>query len=624
MVGLAREIHAITGAPLRYPVTSMEKAAGSNPVRVELENSSDCSRYAACFLTGVKTGPTPEWIKRRLEVSGIRSINNVVDITNYVLVEYGHPLHPFDADRICDKTIMVRSARPGEKFVTLDGVERTLDPDMLMVADPEKSVALAGIMGGKDTEVDGETCNILLESAYFRPSSIRKTSRRLGLTTEASYRFERGCDPDNVIRALNRAAYMILETAGGKAQGETIDCYPKPISPIKVILRLARLRQILGAKIPAADAVNILKRLGLIIESEQVRDEEIQILIPPFRPDLTREIDLIEEVARIYGYENIPPTLPSGIQNQVPPDKIFALTEEAKIILAGLGFFEGINFTFTSKSNFSKLILGMSDESFLRLENPLNVEQDLLRVSLIPSLLENLAGNLRWNRSDIKLFEISSCYVPSDGSFEERRLLAGIMAGFRDVKYWKDERRDVDFYDVKGIVEVFLEEFGVNDFRFTEVDCAFLHPKKSLQVFCGQDRLGILGEFNSEFGSIAPGNVFLFELDFSAVLAHRKEEKRFAALRKFPGIVRDLAVVVPDRMTVSQVFGVIEAYKSELLEKVELLSIYTGSPIEKGYKSIAFSLFYQSDQRTLVDEEVDRLHGNIAERLQEKLGVKLR
>jgi phenylalanyl-tRNA synthetase beta chain len=546
----------------------------------------------------------------------------VVDITNYVLIEFGHPLHPFDADTIVDKTIVVRSARAGEKFITLDGVERTLETDMLVIADREKSVALAGIMGGQATEVGEGTTNILLESAYFKPASIRKTSRRLGLVTEASYRFERGCDPDNVIRALDRAAQLIVETGSGEIQGKPIDCYPENIMPLRVPLRLARLWQILGTEIPADAVTDVLRRLGLKVED--VTDKELQFSIPPFRPDLTREIDLIEEVARLYGYEHIPSTLPSGIRNQIPSDNLFALEERARTFMTSLGFFEGINFTFTSESNFSKLNFRTADDRILRLKNPLSAEQDLLRTSLIPSLLENLANNLRWNLSDVKLFEISSCYERESGFFKEKKLLAGVMAGCRNAEYWKDERKALDFYDAKGVVEVFLEEFGIAHLQFVEAECAYLHPKRSLQVFSGKERIGVLGELNPACDLRGIGNVFLFELDFSTIVVQRRGEKKLQALRKFPGIARDLAIIIPDHMNASRVLQVIETFQGELLEKVKLLSIYKGSPIEEGYKSMAFSLFYQSPHRTLVDEEVDSLHQRIAEHLQEKLGIRLR
>jgi phenylalanyl-tRNA synthetase beta chain len=622
LLGLAREITAVTGASPNYPSASVEESQRSNPIQIKLENNTDCPRYAARYLSGVKVGPSPDSIKRRLEASGIRSINNVVDITNYVLIEFGHPLHPFDADTIVDKTIVVRSARAGEKFVTLDGVERTLEPDMLVIADREKSVALAGIMGGQTTEVGEGTTNILLESAYFKPSSIRKTSSRLGLVTEASYRFERGCDPDNVIRALDRAAQLIAETGSGEIQGKPIDCYPKNIRPLRVPLRLARLRQILGVEIPVDTVINVLRRLGLKVE--EVADKELQLSVPPFRPDLTREIDLIEEVARLYGYEQIPPTLPSGIRNQVQPDDLFVKEEQARTFMASLGFFEGINFTFTSENNFSKLNFSIEEDRILRLKNPLSAEQDLLRPSLIPSLLENLSNNLRWNLSDVKLFEISSCYEQENGLSKEKKLLAGVMAGCRNAEYWKDERKALDFYDAKGVVETFLEEFGIIHPRFVEAECAYLHPKRSLEVFSGKERLGVLGELNPICDFRGSGNVFLFELDFSTIIVQRKEDNKFQALRKFPGIARDLAIIIPDQMHASQVLQVIETFRGELLERVKLLSIYIGSPIEEGYKSMAFSLFYQSPHRTLVDEEVDRLHQRIAAHLQEELGIKLR
>jgi phenylalanyl-tRNA synthetase beta chain len=622
MVGLAREISAITGAAICYPATSIEEVAASIPIWVELENKTDCPRYAARYITGVRVSPSSDLIRRRLEASGIRSINNIVDATNYVMLELGHPLHPFDADRIVDKTIVVRSAHTGEKLTTLDGVERTLEADTLVIADPVNTVALAGVMGGQNTEVGQNTTNILLESAYFKPSAIRRTSSRLGFTTEASYRFERGCDPDNVIRALDRAALMIVQAAGGEIQGNAVDSYPTPISALSVNLRFARLKQILGLEIPADKVVGILERLGLVIQ--EVSDEDVRISIPPFRPDLTREIDLIEEVARINGYEHVPATLPSGILNQAPADESFAFESQVRTFLAGLGFFEGINFTFTTESNSSKLNLGLSADSILKLKNPLNAEQDVLRTSLIPSLLENLANNLRWNCSDVKLFEISSCYKWEKGSVKEEKLLAGIMAGRRYARHWKDEETDLDFYDVKGVVEAFCREFGIINPQFAEVDGALFHPGRCLQVLYGKEWLGFLGELSPEYELPGTGGALIFELDLSAVLVHRSKEKRFTALRKFPGVSRDLAVVVPDDIGASQIFEVIETFQGDLLEKVELLNIYTGSQIEEGHKSMAFSLLYQSPQRTLVDEEVDCLHNKIAGSLQKKLRVKLR
>ncbi|RKY00673.1 phenylalanine--tRNA ligase subunit beta, partial [Candidatus Poribacteria bacterium] len=550
--GVAREISAITGNQLKPLKISFEE--GETPVEemtsVTIEAPDLCPRYTARVILGVKVGPSPYWMKRRLEAVGLRPINNVVDVTNYVLMELGHPLHAFDYDKLAEGRIIVRRARDGERIVTLDGVERELRGDMLVIADPEKAVAIAGIIGGEETEVTEGTVNVLLESAYFNPISIRRTSKALGLTTEASYRFERGADVEGAALASARAAQLIQMLAGGTICKGMFDAYPEKIERARIRFRPERCNFLLGTEIEPSEMEGIFRRLGFGVEHNP--DGTMTVDVPTFRPDVTREVDLIEEVARIYGYDRIPASLPKG---EVPEPEINLrerLREIARDVMTGAGLSEAINFSFYNPKWFDMLGLGEDDprRRTIKLRNPLSEEQSVMRTTLVPSLIENVARNVRHQTRDVKLFELARTFWvnPDDpqGLPIEREMLGGVLSGSVSTGVWCDREREPDFFDVKGIVEELLERFGITDFRFIRSNEPFLHPGRSADLIRAGRKLGFLGEVHPDVLERweIPQRVYLFELDFDVLVEAANLDRAFKPIPQYPKIRRDIAVLV--------------------------------------------------------------------------------
>ncbi len=621
MLGIAREVAQLTGSSLKLSKFELKEAASETKkcVKVKLDDSKACPRYTARVIKNVSIGPSPGWLVKRLAALGIRSVNNVVDVTNYVLLERGHPLHAFDLDRISDSTIIVRSAANKEKFTTLDGIERTLSQDMLLIADTQKAVALAGVMGGANTEVTPYTRNVLLECAYFNPSIIRRTSRRLGLSTDSSYRFERGVDPLGLPRAIDRAAWLIKELAGGDIMRGMIDEYPQPIKPATVNLRPARVNRILGTNLDPRQITGIIERLGLTIRKRQ--NEELKLEIPSYRSDITREIDVIEEIARIYGYQNIPQTAPKSCVANNPVNELYELENKARNILVGCGFWEAINFSFTNEKICYKLHM---KNRGLKLKNPLNQEQQLLRTSLIPSLLENVSTNIKRQQVDVCIFELSTVYekAVAGESAVEKRLISGAMTGKRQTPFWGERPAEIDYYDVKGTVEALLTGFGIEGARFSPIELSFLQP--GVQV--AEERVGVLGRLAEGIGLKLDLEqaVYVFELDFMSMLEHVPGKKAFEPLCRYPAVMRDIALVISEDITAREVEDVIRDSRQPHLRWVKLFDVYRGAPLDKGYKSLAFSLSYQSDEKTLTEEEINSDWAQLVDELGQKLGATLR
>ncbi len=627
MLGMAREVGLLTNSKVQLPRISLTETGPdiTELFKVKIEDAAACPRYTARLLRNVKIGPSPKWLVDKLNALGLRSINNVVDVTNYVLLEWGQPLHAFDLDLLAENRIIVRRATQNESFTTLDGLSRKLDTDMLLIADSEKAVALAGVMGGENTEVTDTTQNILLECAYFNPGSIRRTSRQLGLSTDSSYRFERGVDISALPQAIDRAAQLIQQLAGAEIARGLIDEYPNPIPAAKVQLRFERVNRVLGTKLSSSQIINIINRLEFTVLKQQA--QALQLEIPGYRSDITREIDVIEEIARIYGYHNITQTTPKGCIGNNPINRLHELENRASDILIGCGFWEAINFSFTNEKVYYKINMASKG---LKLKNPLNQEQQLLRTSLTPSLLENLSTNIKYQQPDVCIFELSSVYESAGldksrtDSVQERQLIAGAMTGKRQNSFWGEHQLEIGFYDLKGVVETLLAGFGIAGVRFSPHRISFLQPGVQVQV--AGEYLGFLGQLDKDIGAeLDLGQaVFLFELDFMSLVKHIPAKKVFEPLCRYPAIVRDMALVISDDVSARQVEDVIWESCQPCLREIRLFDVYRGEPLDEGYKSLGFSLTYQSNERTLTEEEVNLSCEQVVAELRQKIGATLR
>ncbi|HUJ09971.1 MAG TPA: phenylalanine--tRNA ligase subunit beta [Verrucomicrobiae bacterium] len=581
VIGIAREVAALTGKPLRLPEISIKEGTENTEklTSVKVEAPELCPRYTARVIRGVKIGPSPGWLKRTLEKVGMRSINNVVDVTNYVMLECGQPLHAFDFNLLGENRIVVRRATSGERFVAIDDSQHELSSEMLVIADAKKAVALAGVMGGKESEINAGTTDVLLESAYFTPPNVRKTSKKLGLSSESSYRFERGADIDGVIWASNRATQLIQETAGGQIARGIIDALAKPVVKRKVRCRFSQVNRLLRIEVPAEAVKRIFVGLGMNVASSTTDGVEVEV--PTFRVDLEREADLIEEVCRIYGVEKIPAKMQPATAAISEFDARWDRLTQVRQTLTALGFHEAQNQTLVS-------------EGELKLQNPLNADQQALRSALVPGLLANLRTNVSRHLFDVKLFEIGRVFA-ADGKESLRLALA--VTGRREPHSWETTVREakLDYYDVKGALEV----------------------------------LGASGEIRQISPSQAKkldlrDAVFVAELELAPLISKAERETTFRELPKFPAVVRDMALVVNEAVTHADVMAAIERNRNKFLEKVEIFDIFRGSSIPTGKKSMAYSLTFRAPDRTLTDAEVNQSHEQLKRWLQQALQCEIR
>jgi phenylalanyl-tRNA synthetase beta chain len=588
-----------------------------------------CPRYVARMVEGMKIGPSPFWMRDRLKKVGIRSINNVVDVTNYVMMEYGQPLHAFDFKLLEEGRIVVRRAKEGETFTTLDGVERKLDGQMLMICDGVKLVAIAGVMGGINSEIKEDTETVLLESAYFDPMGNRRTAKELGLETEAAYHFSRGVDYGGTPIAASRAVQLIQELAGGRVVEGVVDMYPKPIPTPPIRLRTRKVNQLLGTEILANRMRAYLEGLGLKV---RVEDEETLMVIPPtFRRDLEREIDLIEEIARMDGYEKIPATLPKGSATFKEKKKEFLMERKMLEVLIHYGYYEVVTYSFTSPASLDSIRLVFNDRrrEQIQILNPLSEDFSTLRTSLIPGLLETARYNAFRKNSNLKLFELKRVFLPQEGERlpKESKYLSGLAMGFDAEPHWALVQRPIDFHDIKGCVKDLLAVLQINHFQFKRAeDIPYLYPGKAARVLLGEEVLGILGEVHPQVLSHYEihGKAYLFEMDFGQLVKWAVEEKRFKPLPKFPPIYRDLSLVVDEAMAVEKVVEAIWAIQHPFIDKVNLFDVYRGVPIPDGKKSVSYRIRYQSENRTLTDDEVNQYHEEVISSLKEIFKVELR
>ncbi|MBU1672203.1 MAG: phenylalanine--tRNA ligase subunit beta [Actinobacteria bacterium] len=627
MLGVAREVAALTGGTLRRPALDVDETGG--PVfelaKVFIEDPSGCPRYTARVVTEVGIGPSPGWMARRLLASGLRPINNVVDITNYVLMETGQPLHAFDLDLLGERTIVVRRARPGEKMTTLDGAERPLGQSALVIADAREPVALAGIMGGEDSEVTEHSRNILIESAFFDPTGIMLTSRKLGLRTEASARFERGCDPEGTAVAALRAAVLMAGLAGGKVAEGDIDVYPREFTPVTVEVRPERVNRVLGTEIPASEMAQILGRLEIRVEE----GETLKATPPSFRPDLEREIDMIEEIARIYGYDRIPAGLPAGAGADAGLSRRQLLASRIADSLVSLGLSEVYLYSFMRRADLDLLRVGDGDRMrrVVALLNPLAETGEVMRTTLLPGLLRAAAGNFNRGNRDLALFETGRVFISRsvEETPEEIDSLGVLLYGALGPPSWSEPARPADFFDLKGSLESLAGAIGV-ELGFEPAEITFLAPGRSSRVLLAGDDVGVAGQLHpavsTAFG--LEGDVFVAELEIAPLLDAAPEVRQFIPVGRYPNVKVDIAVVVDEDLAADQVERRILSSGGVLLRSVRLFDLYTGPQVPPGRKSLAYALEFGSAEGTLTDEQAHAEMGRIVAALEEQFGAVLR
>jgi phenylalanyl-tRNA synthetase beta chain len=627
VIGIAREIAALTEKRPHLPEVVYEELGEpiEREIVVELPAPDLCPRYCASLVTWVKVAESPVWMQQRLLASGMRPINNIVDITNYVMLEYGQPLHAFDYERIRGKKIMARRATKGETIVTLDGIERVLAEDMLVIADGERPVAVAGVMGGANSEVTKETTAILLEAASFNPASIHYTSRKLGLPSEACMRFERGISPELTLPALRRATQLLVQLAGGQAaKGLVVVQSGKPDQK-PILLSTGETKRILGVDFSLDQIVGVLTSLGFACQPT-VSASEVLVTAPYWRSDIHLAVDLIEEVARITGYDRIPTTLLSQSIPRQNPSPILKLERELRQRLTGYGFQEAISPSLVSLDALRKL----SAESHevkpapLRLSNPMSAEQEYLRPSLQANLLAVLVANRRFEEGGIRLYELGKVYIPRpEGLPEERSVLCGVISGPKIEKWWRGGAEVADFFDAKGVVEGLLRQFGVEAI-FEPSSDESLHSSQQAAVVIGGKIVGVVGEVHPKvrenFEIAEPA--YLFEIDLAALLPFTTVQKAFQPIPRFPAVVRDIALVVGVEVTHQRVCDIIRTFS--LVERVSLFDVYSGEPVPAGKKSLAYRITFQSPTQTLTDEEVNKVLQQILDRLSREVNATLR
>ena len=683
VIGIAREIAAVTGNKLKIPDVNVAQpsrlaGAGGTPalrcedlVSVRLEDADLCPRYTARVVKGVKIGPSPDWLRSMLEKVGIRSINNVVDVTNYVMMEIGQPLHAFDYHLISRSrrresaqtsdgknapsddggykpTIVVRRAKAGEEFITLDGQKHKLTTENLLIADEQKGIALAGVMGGQNSEIKDNTADVLIESAYFSPTNIRRTSKTLGLRTDASYRFERGADIDINDWASARCAQLILETAGGQLAEGVVDAYPKPVETKQITLRHHKVNELLGIELRPEEIEFYLGQLGLKTTGRKARPiganaapEPVTFQIPTFRVDLKREVDLIEEVARLHGVEKIPATSPRGAFGANAFDAVHNQIAKARRILSGLGLNEAQGQTLISNAE-----CRMQNAELAVLANPLSSDMDVLRPSLLPGLIHSLRHNISRKNYDVALFEVGrvfqraagvppaeqnkkqSCQQDAGSTFKEERRVAIALTGQRALPFWSGNERDAKFdaYDLKGVLEEFLEQFGLRRMTFSRRPDSSGLFLESATISLGKNQIG-------EFGQLLPAlakkydlrdAALLAELNLDLLLARRNPARSFKPLPQFPSIRRDVAMLVPEATTHDAVLQIVKQTKLANLEAVDLFDVFRGKNVPEGQKSLAYAFTYRNAERTLTDAEVNAAHTKVVDALKAQLKATVR
>ena len=616
IIGIAREAAATFRKPFTPPVvTETGNAEDINDyVKVDVEATDLCSRYTARLVKNIKLAPSPKWMQRRLASAGIRPINNIVDITNYVMEEYGQPMHAYDYDTLAGGKIVVRRAKDGEKFMTLDGQERILDSDMLMICDGEKAVGLAGIMGGENSKITDDVKTMLFEAATFDGTNIRKATKRLGLRTDASGKFEKGLDPENALAAMNRACQLIEELGAGEIVGGVVDVYPNKKERVRVPFEPERINALLGTNVSVEEMLGYFKMLEL--DYDEAKQE---LIIPTFRQDLLRTADIAEEVARFFGYANIPTTLPHGASTMGKISFKQRVEDVAGEIAQFCGFSQAMTYSFESPKVFDKLKLAADAEErkTVVISNPLGEDFSIMRTLPLNGMLNSLATNYNRRNKDVKLYELAKVYVPVEGEDlpDER------------VQFTLGFYGDGDFFTMKGVVEEFLEKIGMSarPEYDPEAGKTFLHPGRQAEILYKDTVIGYLGEVHPDVADTygLGGRTYIAVLDLPEILPFASFDRKYEGIAKFPAVTRDISMVMPKTVLVGEVEKIIEKRGGKLLEKYNLFDIYEGAQIKEGFKSVAYTISFRAKDRTLEDKDIQPIMEKILEDLS-GMGIELR
>lgn len=611
VMGVARELAAITGKALEMPSVSF--SCSEDPIeeflRVKVIDQQGCPRYTSRLIKGVKVGPSPDWLRKRVEAAGFRSINNVVDVTNYVLAELGHPLHAFNYDRIAGQEIIVRKAEEGEIIHTLDGKERILEGSMLLICDQEKPIAIAGVMGGLNSEVDASASQIVLESAYFDPVSIRRTSKRLGLQTEASKRFERGSDPNAVLFSLDRAAQLIQLVAGGEIQSGVIDIKNREFSETNVTCRLSRVNEIIGLNLSRGEVETFFKNLSFSYQWDG--QDSFTVRIPTYRVDIKSEIDLIEEVARLYGYDHIPRKANGALPSLIPPPPVYLFENEMRKRMLREGLQEFLTCDLIGPS-----ILGgigeelMSPEMQVHVLNPTSIEQSILRMSLLPGLMQVVQHNHARQNLTVAGFEVGRIHFRKQEQFFEQAVLGIVLTGSNIPSSWNKHSQVYDFYDIKGIVENLLQELGIQGVDYRNLGLSFFHPGRQASLFIDNQEIGSIGEIHPAIQRRldVSQRVLFGEFNLHDMMQFVHPMKKVKPLPIYPASERDWTCTIKKSVPFSQIQQTIEALHSSLLKKVTLKDIYLSDKLGIDYHNVTLRFVYRDDAKTITNEAVEQEH----------------
>jgi phenylalanyl-tRNA synthetase beta chain len=637
LIGIAREVAALTGQALKLPPHEPQSSgpAIAGQVQVTIENPVLSPRYSAMLLKGVKLGPAPHWMQRQLIYSGMRPISNVVDVTNFVMLEWGQPLHAFDYDKLVARaggkapTIIVRPARVGETLKTLDNQERKLTPDMLVIADTAGPVALAGVMGGAETEVSNTTTNVLLESASFDFLSVRRTMKALNLPSEASVRFSKGVPPDAVPAAAGRAAELMRQYASATVCAGIVDVYPAPLAPRVIDLPMSEVKRLLGIDLPIEDCARILGTLEFRVE--QTASNALHVVAPPHRIDIQEgAADLIEDLARLHGYDRLPSTLLTDALPEQSNNEALLFEERIRDLLTKMGLQEAVTYSLTTPENENRL--GLAGGDYVRLVNPISSERSVMRRSVLAGVLEIAERNLH-HANAVRLFEIGSVYLPRAGEKlpDEPRRLAIVLCGRRRPESWADAGKGdvatLDFYDIKGMVEALAEALHLPEVHYQPATAPGLHPRRTAELLSGQATLGAFGELHPEATialKLEGRTVLAGELDLDALRSVSPIRFRARPVSQYPAALRDVAVIVSEDVAAERLEAEIRQAGGDLLSGMNLFDVYRGDSIAAGQKSLAYALSYQALDRTLTDKEVDKAHKKIEDRLKQVLKAQIR
>ena len=626
-IGIAREVAAYYNRKVKYPVIEIAETIESvnTVIKVNIEDKERCKRYLGRVIKNVKIKESPEWLKTRIRAMGLNPINNVVDVTNFVMFEYNQPMHAFDLDKV-EGNITIRAAKENEEITTLDGVERVLKNGELVIADDEKAIAIGGVIGGQNTQIDSDTKNIFVEVAYFTPENIRRESRDLGIFTDSAYRNERGMDVENLAVVMNRAVSLLAEVAEGEVLSEVIDKYVEKPKRAEISLNLEKLNKFIGKNLTYEEVGKILTHLD--IELKPLGDGTTLLIPPSYRADLTRPADIYEEVIRMYGFDNIEAKIPVMSIESGEENTNFKISRIVREILKELGLNEVINYSFIPK--FTKELFNFGEE-VIEIKNPLSEDMAVMRPTLLYSLITNVRDNINRNQTDLKLFEISKTFKKlgegQNGLAIEDLKIALILSGREEKNLWNQSKSDYNFYDLKGYLEFLLERLNVTKYSLTRLtNNKNFHPGASAEIKIGEDVIGVLGELHPNlvnYFGIKREKVFFAELNLTSLLKYIKIKVNYETISKYPEVLRDLAITLDKSVLVGEMVKEIKK-KVNLIEKIDIFDVYSGDKIDKDKKSVAMSIVLRDKNRTLTDEDIDKAMTAILELIKDKYNGEIR